>query len=926
MGLTLSLLSLAYLSAYQFPTVSIYDPLTIGAGNQNWMIIQLDNEDMVIANERGLLTYNGAQWKLYPSSAPNAICVVEDRIYSGGYMDMGYWEKLSSGDYKYHSFIEQVGIKILNDEQFWNIVPMENGVIYQSLDRLIFFDERTEELTPILVKKGIKKLFHTRERVYFQDINNDLYVLNGRIPELYFSASNLPSSAIINLFSTDYGILLFTEKRGFFKLQPSGFVPWRLEDSSILESGDFYSAQQLNNGNYALGSITRGLFLLDHKGALINHLYQYNNLSDNTILNIFEDNDNNLWLGLNNGINVVHLGSPFREYIDKRGRIGTVYAAASHKGILYVGTNQGLFYKPYNSQVDFRIVKNSNGQVWSLYSNGEELFCCHNHGTFKVENDEAFLVADVSGTWKMTAYPGRDDFLVQGCYDGIHLLSKKGGKWQYEKELGPFTHSFRQFSIVSNKLYFFHSTLGLNVVTLDSDGNLGAETDQLYSSRLIEPTSLAGLGDELLFSTENGLFRVLPGVDSLDEVLFNQGGPVPSLFPGRLIKTSIDEVVLIQGSELYFLALEDGKVTITDILLLNSDFYKSKGEFENISVLDSSTWLLGMTNGYLLIDREAGKWVERDFQITINSIAVNPSNEFPKQVALDHNDGFPSRNNNFTFQFNVHSPLKYPSVVYQYKLESDITTWSEWTKQATASFYKLKPGPYVFKVRARVGDQLSTNTAEFKFWIRDPWYASRYAWLIYFLLFVFVIFLVNQLYRRVYRERQNRLIEKAEKEMQYIKLKAEQELIQEKNERLKSEIESKNKELAVTAMSMVKKNEFLIEIREHLKDVEPTTKFKPDLVIRSINREIENEESWEMLKNAFENVDKDFFRTLLDNHPELTPNDLKLCTYLRLNLNSKEIATLLNISVRSMETKRYRLRKKLGLSHETNLVEFILAI
>jgi len=69
-----------------------------------------------------------------------------------------------------------------------------------------------------------------------------------------------------------------------------------------------------------------------------------------------------------------------------------------------------------------------------------------------------------------------------------------------------------------------------------------------------------------------------------------------------------------------------------------------------------------------------------------------------------------------------------------------------------------------------------------------------------------------------------------------------------------------------------------------------------------------------------------FLKKIKSLHPELTPNDLKLCAYLRLNLSSKEIGPLLNISVKSVEIKRYRLRKKKDLAREANLTLYILNI
>ena len=68
------------------------------------------------------------------------------------------------------------------------------------------------------------------------------------------------------------------------------------------------------------------------------------------------------------------------------------------------------------------------------------------------------------------------------------------------------------------------------------------------------------------------------------------------------------------------------------------------------------------------------------------------------------------------------------------------------------------------------------------------------------------------------------------------------------------------------------------------------------------------------------------FKNLMNHYPDLTPGDLKLCAYLKMNLSSKEIAVLLNISTRGVEIRRYRLRKKLNLEHDKNLVEFLMEL
>ena len=156
-------------------------------------------------------------------------------------------------------------------------------------------------------------------------------------------------------------------------------------------------------------------------------------------------------------------------------------------------------------------------------------------------------------------------------------------------------------------------------------------------------------------------------------------------------------------------------------------------------------------------------------------------------------------------------------------------------------------------------------------------------------------------------------------------LENEQQLMKLKNEQLSNDVDSKNKELAVSTMSLIKKNELLSLIKEDLKKTSDDSNKNIKSVITTINKNISEEDTWNVFKEAFDNADNDFLKKVKQAHSSLTPNDLRLCAYLRLNLSSKEIAPLLNISVRSVEIKRYRLRKKMDLTHEQGLVEYILA-
>ena len=183
---------------------------------------------------------------------------------------------------------------------------------------------------------------------------------------------------------------------------------------------------------------------------------------------------------------------------------------------------------------------------------------------------------------------------------------------------------------------------------------------------------------------------------------------------------------------------------------------------------------------------------------------------------------------------------------------------------------------------------------------------------------------MHNIYKQYYKKQREKLMQKTTRELELKKLENKQQLMHFNNEKLKQDIASKNRELGISTMSLIKKNEFLNSIKKELQNMPNTNSLKH--VIKIIDKNINNTDDWHLFEEAFNNADKDFLKKIKREHPSLTSSDLRLCAYLRLNLSSKEIAPLLNISPRSVEVKRYRLRKKIGLDHESSLSNYILEI
>jgi DNA-binding CsgD family transcriptional regulator len=194
----------------------------------------------------------------------------------------------------------------------------------------------------------------------------------------------------------------------------------------------------------------------------------------------------------------------------------------------------------------------------------------------------------------------------------------------------------------------------------------------------------------------------------------------------------------------------------------------------------------------------------------------------------------------------------------------------------------------------------------------------------YALFLGILFFVVNSYYNNFYRRKEEKMIKRNQSQLELKEIEKKQALMTIENKRLSEDIEGKNRELAISTMSMIKKNQFLSKIKKDL--LSEGSESRTGSVIKLIDRHLNNQDDWKFFEEAFNNADKDFLKKVKELHSSLTNNDLRLCAYLRLNLSSKDIAPLLNISLSSVEIKRYRLRKKMNLSRNEGLTDHLLSL
>ncbi len=310
------------IQAQLLPPIQSYSPEEYNATNQNWDITQSEEKDIFFANNDGLLKFNGSRWTIYNSpngSIIRSVKAIANKVYAGLYEDFGYWKKSIDGEYYFTSLVDSLEINIQNDEEFWNILHYDDWLVFQSLSRLVMYNELSNEIKIFTPSQDIFSSFIIDKRIYFT-LNSGLYTLENGKELLVSNDSRLRNKHqyphILNIFKNERNLLIITDDLNFFELLPNGkLISFSLSISKPQTNATKgFNVIRLNDGGFAVGTVGKGLMLFDDNGRLIRTLNKSQGIINNTILSLYEDIDNNIWLGLDNGISLINSKSAFKIY------------------------------------------------------------------------------------------------------------------------------------------------------------------------------------------------------------------------------------------------------------------------------------------------------------------------------------------------------------------------------------------------------------------------------------------------------------------------------------------------------------------------------------------------------------------------------------------------------------------------------------
>lgn len=353
-------------------------------------------------------------------------------------------------------------------------------------------------------------------------------------------------------------------------------------------------------------------------------------------------------------------------------------------------------------------------------------------------------------------------------------------------------------------------------------------------------------------------------------------------------------------------------------------FFMERDMTGNVLRINDSKEIIPYEQGFLMLDKN--KMENKSHIVYIQSMqlaekgdsvifASNFSGVKPEPV-IEYSS------NSVRFDYNVPLTMRATIVSFCYKVNNG--EWSLPTRATTKELDNLYEGTYTFEVKAVFYDG-STATDKITFKILPPWYRTWIAYIIYFILFTLLIIAVKiMLDKRIEQKKKTVIVEK-EHEIKQMKI----EIDHLEKEKLDLDLQHKSQEIANLVINVARKNEILSEIKNEIKNVISNATGITDvrrqliLINNKVDLNIEADDVLQRFEEEFDIVNNNFTKKLRDMFPDLSHNERMLCAYLKMNLSTKDIAPLLNISVRGVETMRYRIRKKLQLSREDNLTDFL---
>ena len=933
------------------PQIINYSKSDFQGGAQTWDIKQDSRGMMYFANNEGMLTYDGSHWKVYPLPNRTIVRVLaiddNDRIYAGGQGEIGYFAPGPNGNLVYTSLKGEVPASQDKFADIWRIEIYKESVFFQASDRLFEYRNNSIKVYPndwLYLKKAGNKL-------YAQDKLNGLLLFNNHEWQPVATGEKMDNVLISGIIEMGADSLLInTQLNGMYLLHHDSII----KKQPPFTSSNVNMSARINATELVAGTTADGCVVLDFNGHIVQKISRTEGLQNNDVISVFLDKNKNLWTGLNNGISFIAYNAAIKYITPNKSNELSGYSTRIFNNELYIATSEGAYYVPLPgtagdlsfSKGDFTRVKNSKGEIWRLDEVNNHILMGQHAGSAVLMDHSSMPLSAEAGAWLFkpvsSVFPARN--ILVGTYTGVRMMEYNAGSFTDKGKLagGP-EESLRFLEIDNNNtIWASHPYRGVYRLQLSPDNK--KISYQLFTDSAGLPSALSNyvfkIKNRVVFCTGKGVYEFDAAAGRFIPSAFL--APVFGHMEIRYLNEDADgNIWFCSGKMIGVVSFNkpsgDKPFSITWIPELTGKILLG---FENIYPFNKENIFIGSEKGIIHLNYDKYTTNKQLVRVLLGQVKAFGKSDSVLFGGYFHRRGasgylqdeqeiisLPKSYNSFHFEYSSPAYGLQNNIEYSFQLEGYDNRWSAWSSKSEKDYTNLPDGKYIFKIKAHDNLGHESDTVTYSFVVKPAWYKTIWAYLLYVLLFMAVLYVLNLWQERNLRIQQGRFDEEQQR-LKYIHQleleKNEKEIIKLQNEKLATEIHFKNNALADASMHLVERGDALVKVKDILVSVykkENNPELKNALLL--LNDVEKNNDNWDQFAAHFDEINSNFLKKLKSKFPALTNTDLKVCAYLQLKLSTKEIAQLMAISVRGVEIKRYRLRKKLNLPTEQSMTDFL---
>lgn len=827
------------------PFIKNYKAKEYKGQTQNYAIVEDDRGVLYVGNGKGLLEFDGAEWRTINLGINSAIVALaktkEGRILVGGVNDFGYLYHDFSGNTKYKSLINQIPKDKRNFADIWGIHTFNNEIFFRSyngifkfssdLKFLKIYDNYDYYLRSYVVKnKFLVTVFDVGIMEYN---NNEFRCLKGSefFMEHIITGITQPNQTEIYVYTAVDGVYIYNLKNN--TVIP---FPKTHELNNLLLKYNLNVICELPNGYKAFGTKQNGLIITDSILNIKQVFDKKSGLQDNFVKNIYVDKQLNLWLALDNGVTKIEYFSPLTQYDERMGLQGVVLAASYLNDELYVATSQGLFYFD-NSK--FTRIEEIKYQVFDLVNfklnNKQHLLASTGNGVFEIINHKLLPATEIVA-FNIIPSSKLNGVFFMGGLNGLYSMEYKNGKYGNIKYYNNVSHEIRNIVEDENGLLWLCTyNQGAYKVNIKNYESLLYDFEKIS----VEKNNLPQNSDNRFVKINNKVYLQSPkGIFEWDNGKFIKSKILPQYYSRNDIgfyKINSDSLYNISYNifnknfsrvELAYKNLEGNfEIDSTSFLRLpNMEIYTLK------KLKMNELWIGGSEGLFKFELKQKNKHENTSFRVLIRKVILNNDsiilnsnlqdnfefnyfskfNDSLKMFNISNIPILENQPNNITIHFASPYFIEETFTKYSYYLEGFDKNWSQWSTDTKVHYTNLKEGLFKFQVKAKNIFGIESNITFFSFKIATPWYKTFWAYLLFSIIFIVLIFFLMKLYNK-HLQKKNDDLEQLIKERTNLLTKQKNEI--EKQNNLLANL---NNDLLLEKDQAQKQRDVLFELNQDL--------------------------------------------------------------------------------------------------------------